>query len=118
MENKADGLIGARLGEQRELSATFPANYSVEELRGKDAVFACTPRALKKREVPALDEQFVQDLAPSFKTVDELKASVRKDLETRARERADGAQREALLSALVEKNPVNAPPALVHTTVD
>jgi trigger factor len=60
----------------------------------------------------------VQDLGGSYKTVDELKASVRKDLETRTRERAEGAQREALLSALVDKNPVEAPPALVERNVD
>jgi trigger factor len=118
LENKAEGLIGARLNEQREIDVAFPASYSVEELRGKEAVFVCTPRALKRREVPALDDQFVQDLGGSFKTVDELKASVRKDLEARTRESAEGAQREALLSALVDKNPVEAPPALVERNVD
>lgn len=118
LENKAAGLAGARLGETREEQFTFPDTYSVAELRGKQAVFTLTPRGLKKREVPALDDQFVQDLGGTFKTVDELKAGVRKDLESRSRERAEAAQREALLSALVEKNPVEAPPALVERNVD
>ncbi|GAC1552601.1 MAG: hypothetical protein NVS2B9_17850 [Myxococcales bacterium] len=118
LDNKAEGLIGAKLGETRELTVTFPADYTVSELRGKDAVFAATPRGLKKRETPALDDQFVQDLGGTFKTLDELKAGIRKNLEDQQRDRAVSAQREALLTALVEKNPLEAPPALVERNVD
>ena len=118
LENKSEGLVGAKLGEPRELGVTFPAEYSADELRGKEAVFVATPRALKKREIPALDDQFVQDLGGNFKTVDELRAGVRKDLEAQAKERGETAQREALLTALVEKNPIEAPPALVERNVD
>lgn len=118
LDNKVGGLIGAKIGETRELAVTFPASYTVAELRGQDAVFAATPRGIKKRETPALDDQFVQDLGGTFKTVGELRAGIRKDMEDQQRQQAQGAQREALLTALVGKNPVEAPPALVERNVD
>jgi trigger factor len=118
LDNKAEGLIGAKVGETREVAVTFPANYTVADLRGQQAVFVATARGLKKRETPALDDQFVQDLGGTFKTLDELKAGIRKNLEEQQRQRGENAQREALLTALVEKNPLEAPPALVERNVD
>ena len=118
LENKADGLIGARVGETRELSVSFPADYAVEELRGKDGRFQVAVKGLKKREVPALDDAFVQDLGGEQKTVADLRAKIRADLEKQRKDRAESEQREALLAALVEKNPIEAPPALVERNVD
>lgn len=118
LENKAEGLVGARVGETRELGVTFPADYAVEELRGKDARFQVVLKGLKKREVPALDDAFVQDLGGEAKTLSDLRAKLKAEMQTQKKERADGEQREKLLEALVAKNPVEAPPALVERNVD
>jgi len=118
LENKAEGLLGARVGETRELGVTFPNDYAVEELRGKDARFQVAVKGLKKREVPALDDAFVQDLGGEAKTVPELREKLKKEMIQQKKERAEGDQREKLLQALLEKNPVEAPPALVERNVD
>ena len=118
LDNKAEGLLGAHIGETRELGVTFPADYSVEELRGKEARFQTVLKGLKKREVPALDDAFVQDLGGEAKTMSDLRAKLRSEMEQQKKERADGEQREQLLTALVEKNPIEAPPALVERNVD
>jgi trigger factor len=118
LENKAEGLLGARVGETRELGVTFPNDYAVEELRGKDARFQVAVKGLKKREVPALDDAFVQDLGGEAKTVPELREKLKKEMVQQKKERAEGDQREKLLQALLEKNPVEAPPALVERNVD
>ncbi len=118
LENKAEGLLGARVGETRELGVTFPNDYAVEELRGKDASFQVAVKGLKKREVPALDDAFVQDLGGEAKTVPELREKLKKEMVQQKKERAEGDQREKLLQALLEKNPVEAPPALVERNVD
>ena len=118
LENKAEGLLGARVGETRELGVTFPSDYAVEELRGKDARFQVAVKGLKKREVPALDDAFVQDLGGEAKTVPELREKLKKEMVQQKKERAEGDQREKLLQALLEKNPVEAPPALVERNVD
>jgi trigger factor len=118
LENKAEGLLGARVGENRELGVSFANDYAVEELRGKDGRFQVKVNGLKKREVPALDDAFVQDLGGEPKTVSDLRAKIRSEMEQQKKERAQSDQREAMLTALAEKNPIEAPPALVERNVD
>jgi trigger factor len=118
LDNKAEGLAGARLGETREISATFPDDYGAEELRGKEARFQVQVKGLKKREVPFLDDAFVQDLGGEAKTLADLRASLRAEMEKQTRDRAENSQREKLIEALVAKNPIEAPPALVERNVD
>ncbi|MCA1829259.1 MAG: trigger factor [Myxococcales bacterium] len=118
LENKAEALLGARIGEAREIGVTFPADYAVEDLRGKEARFQVAVKGLKKREVPALDDAFVQDLGGESKTLSDLRAKLRSEMEQQRKERAEHEQREKLLEALVAKNPIEAPPALVERNVD
>src|SRR5207248_768470 len=99
-------------GETRELAVGFPQDYAVAELRGKEGRFQVKAKGLKKREVPALDDQFAQDLGGEAKTLAELRQKVREEMTAQEKDRKESAQREALLSALVEKNPIEAPPAL------
>jgi trigger factor len=118
LENKAEGLLGARVGEARDLGVSFPNDYAVEELRGKEGRFKVAVKGLKKREVPALDDAFVQDLGGEQKTLPELRAKIRAEMEQQKKDRAQSDQREAVLTALVAKNPIEAPPALVERNVD
>lgn len=118
LENKAEQLLGARVGEARELATTFPNDYSVADLRGKEARFQCVVKGLKKREYPALDDAFVQDLGGDAKTVAELKEKIRTEMAEEQKDKGESAQRETLLANLVEKNPLEAPPALVERNVD
>jgi trigger factor len=118
LENKAEGLLGVKIGETRELGVTFPNDYSVEDLRGKDARFQVVVKGLKKRDIPALDDAFVQDLGGEAKTLPDLRAKLKDEMVAQKKERAEGEQREKVLEALVEKNPIEAPPALVERNVD
>jgi trigger factor len=118
LENKAEALLGARIGESREIAVSFPEDYAAEDLRGKEARFQVAVKGLKKRETPALDDAFVQDLGGEAKTVADLRAKIRAEMEQQKKQRAENDQREAVLTALVAKNPIEAPPALVERNVD
>jgi trigger factor len=118
LENKAEGLLGARVGETRELGVTFPANYTVEDLRNKEAQFKVVVKGLKRRDTPALDDAFVQDLGGEAKTLAELREKLKAEMVQQTKERAEGERREKMLEALVERNPIEAPPALVERNVD
>ena len=118
LENRAEGLLGARVGETRELGASFPSDYAVEDLRGKEGRFQVVVKGLKRREIPALDDAFVQDLGGEQKTMSELRAKIRSDMEQQKKEGAQSDLREDVLTALVEKNPLEAPPAQVERNVD
>lgn len=118
LENKAEALVGAKVGETRELGVTFPADYQVEELRNKDATFTAKVQGLKKRQLPELDDAFALELGGAAKTLAELKETMKKDMAAARKERAESDQREKLLESLVAANPIEAPPALVERNVD
>jgi trigger factor len=118
LDNKADGLAGARVGETRELTVEFPNDYGAADLRGKTARFQVNVKALKRREVPQLDDQFAQDLGGDAKTLAELRQRIKDDLAAHKKDTAERERRDAILNALVERNPLEAPPALVERNVD
>jgi trigger factor len=118
LENKAEGLLGARVGETRELGVTFPADYTVEDLRNKEGRFKVVVKNLKTRDTPALDDAFVQDLGGEAKTLAELREKLKAEMVQQMKERAEGERREKMLEALVARNPIEAPPALVERNVD
>ena len=55
-------LIGAKVGDEVEVKVTFPDDYSAEDLKGKDAVFAVTVNEVSAAVEPKLDDEFAKKL--------------------------------------------------------
>ena len=72
-------IVGHAVGDSFDVTVTFPEEYA-EELAGKEAVFKVTLKALKEKQLPALDDEFAKDVS-EFDTLDELKADIRKTIE-------------------------------------
>jgi trigger factor len=107
-----DQLVGARAGEERLVRVRFPDDYGQADVAGKDAEFSVRVTSLRRREVPALDDEFARDLG-EFENLEQVRAKVREWL-TSARERAaKAALRRSLLDALIERVPFEVPPGLV-----
>lgn len=112
-------LAGKKLGETLELDQAFPADYRVPALRGKTAHFAVTLKALKVRQVPALDDDLAKDAGvEGADTLEKLRARIRQDLEKREKRRSDSELKDALVKAALAKNAVEVPPALVERAID
>jgi trigger factor len=106
-------LVGARAGEERTVRVRFPDDYGKAELAGKDAEFAVRVTTLRRREVPALDDEFARDLG-EFETLEQVRAKIRESLVT-ARERAAKAGvRRSILDALIERVPFDVPPGAIE----
>ena len=118
LDSKGEELNGARVGESRNIKVKFPSDYSAQALRDKEGTFNVTVKGIKRREVPALDDQFVQDLGRDAKTVSELREKLLSEMSEQRKHKAKQERREAVLTALVERNPIEAPPALVERNVD
>ena len=56
-------LIGAELNKEVEVNVTFPEDYNAEHLAGKDAVFKCTVKEIKVKELPELDDEFASEVS-------------------------------------------------------
>ncbi len=108
-----DQLLGLRVGDEETFELAMPEDHSDEKLRGKSVSFEVKLVALKRRELPDLDDEFAKDVS-SFETLAELRA----DLERRVSEGRAAEQkrmeRESLVEALVAANPFPIPPALVE----
>ena len=109
-------LIGAKIGEEKDVNVTFPKEYHAAELAGKEAVFKCTVRSIKEKVVPAMDDEFAKK-ASTFQTLDELKADVRSKLEKSAAERAESDNREAALQQASDNATVEIPDVMVDNRV-
>lgn len=116
IEGNIPELEGVKVGATKNVEFTFPADYQLEDVRSKTAVFACTLKQLKEKKVPALDDAFAKSMGEE--SLDGLKARVRKDMERAAKARAEADEREGVFKALGEKNPIELPLAMVNRGID
>ena len=110
-------LVGAKKGDEKDVVVTFPEEYHAEDLAGKEAVFKCTIKEVRREELPELDDDFAKE-ASTFDTLDELK----KDILAKAQERIDqineNVGKEAVMEKLCELNPVDIPQVMIDDEAD
>ena len=111
-----DQLIGKNIGEEVTVNVTFPNEYHAEALQGKPAMFKVTVKEIKKKELPELDNDFVEDVS-EFSTVDEYKASIKTKLEIKKVESAKNAKEDAVIEKLIEGAKMELPDAMVDSQV-
>ncbi len=81
-------ILGLEPGASKTFTIHYPADHAVAELADKDVTYTVTIKAIKRRVVPALDDELAKDLG-DFATLDALRARVRADLEREARQSAE-----------------------------
>lgn len=106
-------VIGLAKGEDKEINVTFPETYHVPTLAGKPAVFKIHLHEIKRKQLPALDDEFAKDIS-EFNTLDELKA----DLEKKLQEKAENDQKSFVEEQVIEKVVANASIDLPEVMVD
>lgn len=107
-------LIGAELNKEVEVKVTFPEDYNAENLAGKDAVFKCTVKEIKVKELPELDDEFASEVS-EYDTLEEYKANVRKGLEERKAKQIKDEKEDAAIAAVVENAEMEIPDAMLAT---
>ncbi|WNG55868.1 trigger factor [Archangium gephyra] len=117
VESNVAALEGTKVGEAKELDYSFPADYRVEDVKGKTARFKFTVKGLKKKVIPELDDAFAKETGEA-QTLEELRGKIRADLEQGKRNKAQGEERDALFKALIERNTFEVPKAMVERTID
>ena len=112
-----DQIIGMKKGEEKDINVKFPEEYHAEDLKGKDAVFAIKLHEIKKKELPALTDDFIKE-ATGAETVEAYKTQVRERLEKQNKERADREFENLLVKKITETAEVIIPDALVENQID
>lgn len=111
-----DQLIGKNVGEEVDVNVTFPEEYQAEELQGKPALFKVTIKEIKCKELPELDDEFVQDVS-EFDTVDEYKADVKTKITERKENQAKVDKEDAVIEKIIENATMELPDAMVEFQV-
>lgn len=112
-----DQLVGAEIGADVNVNVTFPEEYHAENLKGKDAVFACKVKNIKVRELPELDDDFASEVS-EFETIADYRADVRKKLEEAAENKAKAEIENEVIEKVVENAEFDLPDAMIDAQVD
>lgn len=110
-------LIGKNIGEETEVNVTFPEDYQAEELKGKPATFKVTVKEIKYKELPELDDDFVQDVS-EFNTVDEYKSDVKAKIRERKENEAKAAKEDTVIEKIIDSSKMDIPQAMVDLQLD
>ncbi|MDR1438597.1 MAG: trigger factor [Clostridiales bacterium] len=110
-------LVGRNAEDKVEVSVTFPDDYNEESLKGKDAVFSVYVRAIKRKELPEIDDDFAQDVS-EFDTLGELKEDIRKRLQAEQEQRAKSRFENGALDAVIKEMDAKLPDVLLKRRTD
>lgn len=105
-------LIGKNAGDETEVNVTFPEKYHSAELAGKPALFKVKIHAVKTKEVPELNDEFVS-LVSEFETLDEYKEDVKKKLLKRKEDAAKGAKEDEAVQQIIDASEMEIPDPMI-----
>ena len=95
----SDALLGATAGETRDFGLDVPADFPLEELKGKRIEYTVKVRELKRQELPALDDAFAGKVMPG-KTLEELRGLARQQLTTERKTSVEDLKKQQILALL------------------
>lgn len=112
----AEGLIGQRLNETRDIRVSLPEDYPRKTLAGKDVTFRVTLKSIKERRLPPLDDDFAK-LVGRGQTLAELRQEVQDELHEVAARGDQQRFENDVLKALLDRVQVDVPEAMVDREV-
>ncbi|HEY1098664.1 MAG TPA: trigger factor, partial [Myxococcota bacterium] len=77
-------LVGKKLGEDVTVDVVLPADFRIESLREKTAVFKMRPLTIKQKTLPTVDDEFAKDVSEKIESLAQLKSTIKEDLEKAA----------------------------------
>ncbi|HUB52432.1 MAG TPA: trigger factor [Terracidiphilus sp.] len=112
-----DALRGAEPGQELKAEVVYPADYSEARLAGKTVAYDVQVKAIKKRILPELDDEFAKELG-SYESLADLEARVREHLSNRKRRSVENETKDRLFAALNERFQFPVPESLVQEQID
>ena len=109
-----EALIGAQIGVETDVNVSFPEDYQAQELAGKPAVFKCTVKEIKEKELPELDDEFAGEVS-EFDTMAEYREDVKKKLAEKKENEAKNAKEDAVIEAIIADARMEIPDAMVES---
>jgi len=110
-------LRGAKPGQELNAEVIYPADYPEAKLQGKTVVYDVAVKAIKKRMIPELTDEFAKELG-NYESLDDLQSRVREHMANRKRRSVEAETKDRLFAALVDKYQFPVPESLVQDQID
>jgi trigger factor len=110
-------LISLKAGDEKTFDITFPTDYGSKELQNKKVTFTVTAKVVREVKLPELTDEFAAKVGP-FKSVDDLKTDIKKQLQAEKDNQAQRAFENELLATLAEQAKADIPTSLVDEEID
>lgn len=107
-----DQLVGKNAGDEVDVNVTFPEQYQAAELAGKPATFKVKINEIRAKELPELNDEFVQDVS-EFDTMAEYREDTKKKLEERKENAAKGTKEDEAIQKIIDKSKMDIPEAMI-----
>ncbi len=117
IDNFEEQLIGKTTGEECEVNVTFPAEYHVEELKNKPAVFKVKVKEIQRKELPEANDDFASEVS-DFDTMEEYKKDLTEKLQAEKTEAAKTADEDKVVAKVIENATMEIPDQMVEEQVN
>jgi trigger factor len=112
----SSNLQGAKAGETRTFEVSYPAEYNRKRFAGKKVSYSVVVKDIKEKQLAELNDEFAKDVGSD--SLDSLRAKVREELVTQAKQNAEKKAREALLDTIIQRQTVEVPECLVEDELE
>ena len=113
-----ENLIGLKKGDKGLHEVEFPAEYPNPVLAGKKVEFKVDVKSIKQRIKPELDDEFAKDINEEYKTIDDLKSGLSKELQEEKEKALEGDLDDRIMRKLIENNTFAIPERLVRFEIE
>lgn len=117
LEDFSRNLLGMEPGEEKEFDVTYPAEHSQPRLAGKTVRFHVVLKAVRRKELPEVNDEFARDLG-DYQNLDELRDAIRSSLMNEKEFLAQEQAKNALVEMLVDQHEFPVPEAYVEGQIE
>jgi len=110
-------LIGARVGEEKEIEVTFPEDYQEETLAGQEVTFKVMVKEIKEHELPPLDDELAQTLG-DYESLEQLKEKLEESMRKEAEEQSRFKFENEVMDAIANQVEVDIPDKLIEQRME
>ncbi len=108
----SESLIGKKAGDIVEVETQFPQDFHANAIAGEKVLIKNTVKAVKKKILPAIDDELAKDLG--FENLDALKAGAREEIEKAKKEQTQKIQKDAILESLTSSHNFDIPESMLE----
>ncbi len=110
---------GMQVGEEKDLTMTFPAEYQAPDLAGQEVVFKVKVHEIKEKVLPAIDDELAKDVnIEGVETLADLETYLKEQIKNKKSADVERQFSEDIFAALVAGTPMEVPAAMVATETD